>query len=520
MLLSAAAVLLSLTSCASTASSDPNGTDTPAPATSAVPAGAIDHMFTIRYDADHTLNPITGTDPNNMALAPLMYEGLFVLNGKLTAEPVLCESFDPGDGVTYTFKLKSGIAMSDGSTLTAADVKYTLLLAKQSGRFSGRLNILDSVTAVDGLTVKVTLNSANYMLPELLDIPIIKANSGNQDHPAGTGPYTFASSGEPRLVAFSSYRESANIPAPVIYLKSCTDSELSMEFSSQAVDMFWDDPADTTDINILSDHEIRYYDTTILEYVGFNTKSRGLSSPELRRALGLTIDRDKIIDEVYSNHAVAAPRILSPNYSHYDPAWAPEVDDALGDISKILFSLDLDDRDSDGYLEMQDAAGAWHPLNLTFIVNKDNLYKVRAAQEIADSLKEVGINVMVKSLSWSDYTSALEKGNFDLYYGDVCLPADYDLTELLSPSGALSFGHIGSTSYITYINAFLKASSDTARTAAAKALCDEIYTNAPIVPVLYRQYAVHTNRNIVTGLNPTQSSLFYGLTSWKINLGE
>ena len=516
----AAAVLTSLSSCDMLATipsqPSPSATADAAVASAAVTAaGNADNMFTVRYRADRTLNPITGTDPNNTALAPLMYEGLFVLNSSQEAEKVLCEDWSTSDGINYTITLKSGVAMSDGSTLTAADVKYTLTMARQSGRFAGRLKIIDSVSAVDNLTVKITLKYANTMFPKLLDVPVIKANSIDQNHPAGSGPYNYVASDNPSLVALAGYRQA--VPVQVIYLKDVTDEQLSVDFSSQTIDLFWDDPFDSSNINIRSDHEIRFYDTTVLEYIGFNTKNSVLANPDIRRALGLAIDRAAITGNVYSNHADAAPLVLSPNYKYYDAAWEPVVTDALADISTIFLGLNLD-TGSDGYLGLPDSAGNITSINLYMLVNKDNVHKKKVAQMVAEAIRSVGINVTLVQKSWSDYMTALEKGTFDLYLGDVSLPADYDLTALLSSGGALDYGHVGDASYVAYIDAFLSSPDEDTRKQSAKALCDYVYQQAPIVPVLYRQYAVNTNRNVVTGLDPSQSSLFYGFSGWDIYL--
>lgn len=495
-------------------------TKSPAVTAEATPSSVIsnistaDNLFTVRYDADYSFNPITGTSTDNMALVPLMYEGLFVLNEKMAAEPVLCESFETSDGINYTFKLKTGISMSDGSNLNAADVKYTLASAMQSGRYAGRLNNIDAITAADAQTLKITLKTANYNLPKLLDIPIIKNGTADQNYPPGSGPYNFEKTGVPRLIAFENYRDADSTPIPIIYLKDCTDTELSVAFSSQSVDLFQDDPADASDINIRSDHEIRYFNTTILQFVGFNTKNPVLANADLRRAFGLTIDRKNIVSSVYSSHALAAPLVLSPFYSQYDPAWENSVADPLAKFSAILDSLEMEDEDFDGYLEINKT-----PFTLTFIVNADNKYKVDAAQKITDSLKTAGIDVNLTKLSWDDYMAALTSGSFDMYYGDVSLPADYDLTELLSPSGSLNYGHVGNSEYKSHIEDFLSASSEEDEKEAAKKLCAYIGEYAPIIPVLYRQYNVHTNKNVVSGMKPTQSSIFYGLNGWKITLG-
>lgn len=520
LLLIAAAFLTAIAACTNPQTSDdPQVSIAPSPSAVVTPVNSADNRFTVRYEDSYSFNPITGTSPDNMALVPLMYEGLFVLNDNFIAEPVLCESYDTVDGLTYTFIIKSDIAMSDGSIMTATDIRYTLLHAMETGRFSSRLAIISDIEAVDSLTLRITLKSANYKLPELLDVPIIKSNSIDQNYPPGSGPYTYSKTGTPRLTTFEAYRDRDAAPISVIYLKECTNDELSVEFSSQAMDLFQDDPADTADINILSDHEVRYYNTTILQYVGFNTKNHILADPDLRRAFGLTIDRESIVRSVYTSHALPAPLVLSPLYQHYDTKWENNVSDPLTRLSDIFSAIGMDDADSDGFLEIPNSNGGWTPINLTFIVNGDNKYKVQAAQMVAEGLKSVGINVTLSKLSWSKYMTALESGSFDLYFADVCLPANFDLSAMLAPGGALDFGHVANSEYADRIDSFLSSSGEAAEENAAKRLCAYIGEYAPIIPVLYRQFNVHTNKNVVSGMNPAQSTIFYGLADWTITLG-
>lgn len=516
----AASFLLTLVACSNqTPTKDPDVTPEVSPSADVPVTSAADNLFTVRYEAAYSFNPITGTSTDNMALVPLMYEGLFVLNEKMVAEPVVCDSYETSDGINYTFKLKAGIAMTDGSTLSAADAKYSIGWAMQAGRYAGRFKNIANITATDSLTLSITLNTADYSLPELLDVPIIKYGSIEANYPPGSGPYYFVSTGSPRLVSHQSYRDADKVPIQSIYLRDCSDAELSIAFSSQSVDLFCDDPADATDINILSDHEIRYYNTTILQFVGFNEKNPFLANADLRRAFGLIVDRKNIVSSVYTSHALAAPLILSPNYKYYDTAWENSTADPLAKLSEIFASLNLDDANSDGYLEIPDGHGGYAPITLTFIVNADNKYKVQAAQKITDTLKTVGINVNLTKLSWDAYMTALENGNFDMYYGDVCLPANFDLSELLSPGGSLDYGHAANSDYETRIKNFLAASSEDAKREAAKKLCAYISQYAPVIPVLYRQLNVHTNKNVVSGMKPTQSNIFYGLTGWEITLG-
>lgn len=60
-------------------------------------------------------------------VASLLYEGLFHLDTALAPQPVLCASYTyDAEALTYTLTLRPNAVFSDGSPLTAADVKTTL----------------------------------------------------------------------------------------------------------------------------------------------------------------------------------------------------------------------------------------------------------------------------------------------------------------------------------------------------------------------------------------------------------
>ena len=519
LLLAAAALFL----CASCAGPDaPDPLDPPveySPPVPATPVRVVDSQFTVRYDPDASFNPITGTSANNMALTPLLYEGLFVLNERFEAEPVLCESYSTDDGLTYTFVIKSGVLFSDGTELSSRDVKYSLEQAKLSGRFKGRLARVAGIETPDTRTVVITLSLPHGRLPVLLDVPIIKSGTISSSCPPGTGPYALDETGEaPRLVASRFYRDPDTAPVDVIYLGSCSDAQLPARFLAQEIDLFWSDPGGDKNLRLTPDHDAWYYNTSILEYVGFNVRSDILSHTAFRRAIGLAVNREEIVEEVLGGHAIAAPLALSPKHPLYDGAWVTPVKDVSSEISAIFAEIGLEDFNSDGYLEYPGAGGASQPFVLSLLVH-DQAHKVAAAEKITDALMSIGINVELVKLPWESYLKALEKGQFDLYLADVYLPADFDLTALLAPGGALDYGRAGSEEYGEAIAAFLAARGEENEASAARELCALIEQNAPIIPVLYRQYAVHIGRNIAKGVRPTQSSIFYNLSNWTIALG-
>jgi peptide/nickel transport system substrate-binding protein len=52
-----------------------------------------------------------------------------------------------------------------------------------------------------------------------------------------------------------------------------------------------------------------------------------------------------------------------------------------------------------------------------------------------------GVPVEVNALPWENTTLPWPPENFDLYYGEVRLTADWNLTSLLGSGGSLNYGH-------------------------------------------------------------------------------
>lgn len=72
--------------------------------------------FTLPYDPDQTLDPVTCADGMQQVAGSLIYEGLFRLDRQLEPQPWLCQSYTyDAASLTYTFTLRSGVTFSDGS---------------------------------------------------------------------------------------------------------------------------------------------------------------------------------------------------------------------------------------------------------------------------------------------------------------------------------------------------------------------------------------------------------------------
>jgi len=324
-----------------------------------------------------------------------------------------------------------------------------------------------------------------------------------------------------RLLRFTDYRYFAHLPITQIELVHGDDSELTELFDNGEISLLWDDPLGAFDIRINQLHEPRLFNTTSLKYLGFNANSRVLENQDVRRAIGLAIDRQHIVDNIMSTprpgQAVAAPLAIHPVFDMYDDSW--EIGgDPLGEMGALLDRAGLYDYDSELFLQMPDGAGGFFSFTLIFIVNIENTQRVETAHWIADTLSHFGIRVSVRELPWADFNRDLQNGNFHMYIGETMLGADFDLSPLLIPGASnLNFGNTASASYRPLIDNFLAAETQEEVSEAGRVLNLAITQNAPFIPILYKRHAIYTHMGTIIAATPSQSGVFHNFQNWEIN---
>ncbi len=462
---------------------------------------ALPASFTLPYASQQTLDPITCPDGMQQVVGSLLYEGLFRLDETLEPEKALCGDYryDPAT-LTYTFTLRSGVVFSDGSPLTGADVAATLRRAMTADRYRARLYQVSAVSG-GGNTVTVTLSTPNTALPALLDIPIVKAGTESQTAPLGTGPYRFTSDESGVSLTANPHWWGSGQPVDRIPLSDAGDRDTMLyQFTSHDIQLITADLTGANSITATGNISFQDADTTVLQYVGFNVSRPPFDQPALRRALDLGIDRSAVVSAFLSGHGAAAQFPVSP----VSPLYPADLETTY---SYDAFASAM----------AQAGYGAGASRTVTLLVNEESTFKVSVANYLASSLSAFGLRVEVQVLPWADYLAALAAGNFDLYYGEVKLTADWNLIRLLGTSGSLNYGG-WSDPQTDLLLAQYAASSD--RPAAMKALCAYLRQQAPILPVCFKSTSVLVQTGVAEGLTPTMTEPFYDLSSCVIHLRE
>ena len=481
-------------------------------------------LFTLRYDPDFTMNPIFALSRDNIMLTSFLYESLFILNENLMAVPLLCASWHSEDNITFVYEILPDIAMHDGSTLTADDVAYSIRQARnnQRSRHRSKLRSVSEIHSDGELTVTITLENPNVRFNRLLDIPIIKNDSIDSRMPPGTGPYFFPTDEAMRLIRFAGYRYFSDLPLNMIHLIEARDSDLTDLFDNGDLSLLWDDPTGAFDVRINRFHDTYSFNTTTLQYMGFNANSFVLGNNDVRRAIGCAIERQFIVENIMNvprhGQTIAAPVAISPVFDMYDTDWEFRGD-LLVEMGLLIDRAGLADSDHIGFLSVPDGFGGFRRFTLDFIVNIENSHKRDAAQHIAESLRQYGFNVNVRELQWSEFMSALQEGNFDMYYGETQLGADFDLSPLLLPGeGNLNFGDTGNHAFRPLIHDFLAAETQEEVSFAGEQLNLAILQHAPFIPILYKRHAIYSHVGAIVNASPSQSGIFHNFHEWSIDM--
>ncbi len=441
------------------------------------------------YDPERSLNPYQCTDYLNKSILSLLYQGLFAIDQDYQVWPILCRSYQISwDMKTYTIALADA-TFSDGSALTAADVVASLKEAKKSSVYKGRFENVDKISMTKDGKVEIRLKAACENLPLLLDVPIVKESQVDATRPLGTGPYVFQSGDQPVLQRRSGWWCSGSVPVTagsIRLMEAGTPSELRDAFEFSNLSMVVTDPGSDTYADFHSDYELWESESGIFVYLACNSQSKVLSNVDLRRELLQAVDREGIVSEFYRGFATATVLPASPHFSAYHGALANQYP---YEPMRLIQAVE----------EYRDTVNE----EVILLVNGDDSIRLRVANKIAHDLNQCGLKVRVSSLPSQEYVKALEKGEFDLYLGQTRLSPNMDLSAFFAPKGSLSVGGMADVATYALCQEALANSGNYYN------LYQKILDSGMLCPILFRSYAIYTQRGSFRGLTPARDNLFF-----------
>lgn len=507
-----------LSGCGNDVSEEPGETQSPelTDKESAKPNTAADDVFTLNCNKENSFNPFVSKDTSNIIVTQLMYDSLVNMDTAYNYSPGIVSEWKSEDGSCWYFTVDTSLKFWDGSNITAYDAAYSVQRALRSPQFSDRLKSVIGTQAVSDDTFVINISGINTRFPALLTIPLIKNGSAGDAIPLGSGPYVL-SEDLTKLTVNTYHKNSSALPVDAVYLTEIREIEdIISSFEDSTIDLVVNDPTSFTNIGYGSANEKRPYSTTNMHYIGFNMNSEFFSNTLFRKAMNYIIDREYIVTDIMGGMATAATLPFNPATEYYNENFSELISYSVSKASKALDDAEVQDYDSDSFREIM-ITGIPVEIGIDFIVCSDNAYKVQAARAIAGDMQEMGVKVNLHELSWTDYKAALNAGNYDMYYAETKLGADFNLRNLLFYGGTLNYGGINDSNLDEYVNTYMSA-NDEERQKAADLMFKYLTDTAPIVTICFEKQQLVTHMGVISGLRPTQYNMFNGIEDWTMDL--
>ena len=364
--------------------------------------------------APNNLDPRVGTDEVSQRVSQLVFSYLMSLDEQLRVVPVLAERLENPDPLTYIVRLRHGVKFHDGRELTGKDVVYTFTSLMAPDFISprkGAYRLVDSITALDDYSVRFTLKEPFGSFPVQLVLPIVPDGAGSElaSVPIGTGPYRFVRYDvDDRVVlgAFDGYYGGPPANRGVV-LKVVPDSTMrGLELQKGTVDIVVNDIDPDIAHQLQEDARLRVVTGpgTDYQYIGINLRDPVLADRRVRHAIAYAIDRQAIVD--YLRRALAQPAVgLIPAVS-----WAFEPDVRAFTTDRARAKQLLDEA---GYRD-PDGDGPRPRLSLSLKISTNEFQRLQATV-IQQDLRQVGIDVDVRSYEFATLYADVLKGNFQMF---------------------------------------------------------------------------------------------------------
>ncbi|WP_312908382.1 ABC transporter substrate-binding protein [Natronosalvus caseinilyticus] len=327
-------------------------------------------------------------------------QGLVRVNWDYELEPLLAENWESSDdNLELTFDIRQGVQFHDGTELTANDVLASFTrIEENEGLAADYMALVDSMEAPDDHTFVMQLSEPFApMLSRMATshMHVLTAEQAEQDsisEPIGTGPFQFESmelDSEFVMTTFDDYWDD-ELP----YLDRVTKSEISDDdnrlntFEAGEVDFINDVPPRHAE-SLESDSSVDFISRfpKSLVYLGVNCTEEPFDSQDARLALEYAIDKNEVMEAALYGQGQVATSPAAPGSEWEHP--------------------DLEPRPQDYELAQEhlDAAGYSDGFEATFQIPEQYNDQVTAAQVIESQAAEVGIDLNIQLITWSNWLS-------------------------------------------------------------------------------------------------------------------
>lgn len=388
---------------------DTNTVPTNAPVTTNTPQEIV---VRINDDPDF-LDPHKATASISYQMILNIFEGLMAPETDGSLKEGLAESYEISeDGLTYTFKIRSGVKFHNGEALTVEDIQYSFdrLMGKNGGeKMSNNFDNVASTEAPDATTFVIKLKEPNsnflYSLTARQSAIVPKSNDGkHNENPIGTGPFAYVKYAPGSNLVLkkndSYWKQGLPYLDQVTFTFQSDDQAAIMSLMANEVDLT---SVPWQRVNEVEDsHHLSHQNNNSSLIVTFNETKAPFDNVKVRQAMNYAISKADIIDSVFAGYAVPLGSNMSP---------------AMGDYQKKGLE-NMYKQDVEKAKALLAEAGYPDGFKTKITVSSHNEIYSNIAQIVAANLKEIGVDVEIEVVEWGIWLDRV-------YFG-----RDYNMTTI------------------------------------------------------------------------------------------
>jgi len=427
------------------------------------------HVVEGNFSDIRTLNSMLSSDTASNQVIGLMFDGL--LNQKKNGDliPALAQDLPKtsSDGLTYTFKLRSGLKWSDGQAITSDDVKFTYQLAYDpqykdfaSPRRGDLEKYIASIDTPDPQTVVIKTTQvfapflgahAEYgILPKHvlgnLDGKALNSADFNSGPTVVNGPFKFVKWDKGQQVTLArndSYWAGAPYLDQYVYKVLPDSVAVTNQLKTGEIDIGPVDPGQFDALKTTDTVALTEFPTPTFTFYAYNLNpstnaGKLFADKAVRQALLFALNRQQIVTAVFFGHGSVANSVEPPT------SWTYK------DKPKVLYSFDKAKAesmlDAAGWVKGSDGIRAKGDLKLKFtmITNAGNKQRESMLSVMQQSWHDIGVEATPSLIQFPQLVSQIVSiRTFDVFLVGFNWSVDPDEAPLFHSRNTVAGGFNG-----------------------------------------------------------------------------
>ena len=434
----------------------------------------IDMVTNIRMGISNfdSIHPYQTNNQEVIYINQLIFEPLLSISEDYRISMCLAEEWSRVNEKTYIVKLKENVKWHDDNNFTSEDVKFPIVSSKQYKN-----------------------KSFNYT-----------------STPVGTGKYkiTKTENDKIELSRNDNWRdidiENSNLKTIYINIYDSRGKEYN-SFKLGSIDFIHTSSEESEEYIGSLGYNKKTYENREYDYLALNCKNTILQYQEIRQAISMIIDKEKIVASVLENKATIANYPLLNNY-YLTVGLTKENKTNKTKAKEIL--------ENSGWnyeygIWQKEIEGITKTINIDLVVSKENKKRIKVATELKVELEEFGIKINIKEVSNQQYNKYLKNKNYEMILTGMYIPISPNLDYIIGKSNLANYENEQVNTIMNEINTI----TDEIVLKEKYAEIFKIYDNdVPYIGLYYNHDTIAYSTDLMGDVKPNCYSIFYNFSNW------